>query len=161
MTSPLPLLAPDGVARRLFDGGAGQRSPLCAVPSRRAGRPRRRVLATACAALVLAPAAHGATTPDVLVTGQHPGSACTASTPARPVDYACLNQALKAAVKAGRPAPPAVDAATAQANTPSKVGTFSHAATAQRMGQNFGHSAQPYRPPAPTYANPVRGTPPR
>lgn len=99
---------------------------------------------------------------DILVTGQRPAPGCTGQSAAQPVDYACLNGELKAAATSvPPPAPSAADAVTAQATTPSKVGTFSHTATAQRMGQNFGKSAQPYRPPAPQYTNPVRGAPPR
>lgn len=98
---------------------------------------------------------------DITVTGQRPNATCGGATSAQPIDYACLNSALKTATTAAQPAPSAADAITSQATTPSKVGTFSHTATAQRMGQNFGKSAQPYRPPAPVYTNPAAGRPPR
>lgn len=98
---------------------------------------------------------------DVVVTGKRPGSTCGGATSAQPIDYACLNSELKTAAAAAQPTPSAADAVTSQATTPSKVGTFSHTATAQRMGQNFGKSAQPYRPPAPIYSNPAAGRPPR
>lgn len=99
---------------------------------------------------------------DILVTGQRPASSCTGQSSAQPVDYACLNGELKAAAaNTAPPASSAADAITSQATTPSKVGTFSHTATGQRMGQNFGKSAQPYRPPAPVYTYPVRTAPPK
>lgn len=166
----------DVAARRLPDGGAVQRSPLYAAPPRHA-RPMRRLpaLLLALTFLPAAPArAQDAPGPDharaheprandrrdILVTGHRP-DACDPAAARAAIDYACLNGALKSAATAAQPTPPAVDATTAQATTPSRVGTFSHAATAQRMGKNFGHSAQPYRPPAPTYTNPVRGAGPQ
>jgi len=98
---------------------------------------------------------------DITVTGQRSSSACTGQSSAQPIDYACLNGELKTAATAAQPAPSAADATAAQATTPSKIGTFSFSATSQRMGQNFGKSAEPYRPPAPQYATPVRGAGPR
>ena len=98
---------------------------------------------------------------DVVVIGKRPGSTCGGTASAQPIDYACLNSELKTAATAAQPAPSATDAVTSQATTPSKVGTFSHTATVQRMGQNFGKSAQPYRPLAPIYAKPAAGPPPR
>jgi hypothetical protein len=96
---------------------------------------------------------------DVVVTGQRPGPACAAR------DLACLNRQLTAGLTAGLktsghpPAPRAAAAIEAQATTPSKAGTFSHAATAQRMGGNLGKSAQPYRPRAPIFSSGVRTAP--
>lgn len=98
--------------------------------------------------------------PDLVVTGRKPASTCSGKATA-PIDYACLNGALKTAARGAPPVPSAADAAASQATTPSKAGTFSHTATAQRMGRTFGHSAQPYRPPVPAYANPVRTAPPQ
>ncbi len=98
---------------------------------------------------------------DILVTGQRPGSTCDGRTSAQPIDYACLNGQLQTAAKGAPPARSAADAVTSQATTPSKAGTFSFSATSQRMGKNFGHSAQPYRPPPPVYTNPVRGAAPK
>ncbi|MES2452011.1 MAG: hypothetical protein V4610_15745 [Pseudomonadota bacterium] len=84
----------------------------------------------------------------VVVTGRRtPGCASG--------DLPCLDAELKAAAK--RPALPAIGATAAEATTPSRVGTFSHTATAQRMGRNFGRSAQPYRPAAPAYTSTVTG----
>jgi len=74
---------------------------------------------------------------------------------AKSIDYACLNAQAQAAAAAGRAAPPADRAITSQADTPSKVGTFSFSATHERMGQNLGHSAQPYRPPTAATANAI------
>ncbi len=38
---------------------------------------------------------------------------------------------------------------------PAAAGTFSAAATANQLGDNFGRSARPQRPAAPDYASPV------
>jgi hypothetical protein len=66
----------------------------------------------------------------------------------------CLNQEL--AQKAAAAHTPAI--APLDAQSPSvKVGGFSQAAVAQQYGQNFGKSAEPYRPPAPVYASPLGG----
>src|SRR3546814_2182068 len=72
---------------------------------------------------------------DVVVTAPRPALPCArANAHAAPgIDYACLNQALKSK---GRPAPArptAIDAAAAQANSPSRIGTFSFSATSQRQ----------------------------
>lgn len=91
-----------------------------------------------------------------------PGAAARPCPPAGAApDYACLDRALKAAAQAGRPAPlpSAHDSAVADAQVPSKAGTFSFSAVAERMGPNLGQSAQPYRPPPPVYANPVQAGP--
>ena len=107
------------------------------------------------------PAAAPATVREVIVNGQRQ-PACSSTAPGgHGLNLACLNGQVKAAAEAGNPPPPAIDATTAQANTPSKVGTFSQAATSQRLGKNFGHSAQPYRPPPPVYANPITAGKPR
>ncbi|WEK02141.1 MAG: hypothetical protein P0Y59_10830 [Candidatus Sphingomonas phytovorans] len=194
----------DAATRRLPDGGAVQRSPFFAAPSRRIapfGPRTKDCHAAVCAratsvfgqpmsgitsgrsliltfftsgALIVtsvpayaqratdhaADAAQALEKREILVTGHRP-DACDPAAARAAIDYACLNGALKTAATTAQPTPPTVDATIAQATTPSKVGTFSHAATAQRMGQNFGHSAQPYRPPSAQYANPVRGTGPR
>jgi|GEM_PF-2603315 len=92
---------------------------------------------------------------DVVVTGRRPPD-CTATTgTVKAPDYACLNFELKAAAKTDQPGPRAEDAITGQADQPSKVGTFSYSATHQRLGSNFGKSAQPYRPPAPVFTTPI------
>ncbi len=92
---------------------------------------------------------------EVIVNGQRQPACSTTVPGGHGLNLACLNGQVKAAAAAGNPPPPAIDATTAEANTPSKVGTFSQSATSERLGKNFGHSAQPYRPPAPVYANPT------
>ncbi len=84
-----------------------------------------------------------------------------------PVDYACLGAALKAAAASARPAPsPALDDAVS-ADVPTRVGTFSQAAVAQRLGPNLGRAATPWRPAPATNASPIlaarslAGRPPR
>ncbi|MEP9360979.1 hypothetical protein [Sphingomonas sp. KR3-1] len=88
--------------------------------------------------------------PGIVVTGQAP--AC------RPADLACLNAQLKLS-GAGHPTPSPAREGEAEATTPSRVGTFSQTATAQRMGRNFGKAATPYRPPAPSYSHPAGPVP--
>lgn len=191
MFGQTPSSAHDVVPRRSSNGGAKRRSPIFAASPRRPIRfaprqtdeggplPRNGSWALAAAvmcgmALVLAAPATAQRAPDkqdaterrqeksdIRVTGRRPGSTCNGTASAQPIDYACLNRELKTAATSAQPAPSATDAIASQTTTPSKVGTFSHAATAQRMGKNFGKSAQPYRPPAPQYTNPVRGAPPR
>jgi hypothetical protein len=66
----------------------------------------------------------------------------------------CLNQEL--AQKAAAARTPAI--APLDAQSPAvKVGGFSQTGVAQQYGQNFGKSAEPYRPPAPVYAPPLGG----
>ncbi len=156
-----PLLAHDAIPRRSPSGGAWQRSSLSAAASRHALGLCLPMMLLILPSPLRAEPAHDPDKQDILVTGHRPGSTCDGKDSAQPIDYACLNGELKTAADAARPAPPAIEATASQANTPSKVGTFSHSATAQRMGSNFGKSAQPYRPPAPTYTSHVRGGAPR
>ncbi len=70
----------------------------------------------------------------------------------RSLSFACLNQALKDG--AGAPAAPVYDVKDAVGDgAPTKVGTFSYAGTSIRMGDSFGKSAIPQRPPAPSFTN--------
>ncbi len=150
--------AHDGSTRRSPSGGAGRSFSHGTAPLRHAVS-----CAVLLAALTPLPAfAQQTEVPvkteaqdksDLVVTGTRP--APCGGTGA--IDYACLNAQLETAVKDARPASSAAAAVTADATTPSKAGTFSFSATAQRMGKNLGHSAQPYRPSAPTYATPIRG----
>ncbi len=66
--------------------------------------------------------------------------------------YACLNQWL--ARQAKPRIPPGADTlgVTSPANA---VGTFDQAATKERLGNAFGHSVVPQRPPLPTYTSPL------
>ncbi|WCM25949.1 hypothetical protein NDN01_18230 [Sphingomonas sp. QA11] len=102
---------------------------------------------------------------DIVVTGSRPQSNCPVPdekarvvSPPKPgggPDLSCLNRELQTAAKSGQVAPSAAGDTTSRANVPSKVGTFSFSATAQRVGRNFGKSATPYRPPAPVFTSPV------
>jgi len=182
MPGSIPVQAPDVPTRRPPTGGARLPLPLaCAAsrpPASSGSQPgKMRIARDACRRgssdpigralaagllLMLAPLpAIAQEKSDIFVNGQRPDSACNGQTSQQPIDLACLNKDLKAAASAAQPTPLAADAITAQATTPSKVGTFSHTATAQRMGQNFGKSAQPWRPPAAQYTSPVRGAAPR
>jgi hypothetical protein len=65
----------------------------------------------------------------------------------------CLNEELKSAtqrVKPSQPKPPL------DASSPSvAVGGFNETAVGQQFGPNFGKSATPFRPPPPTFSNPI------
>jgi hypothetical protein len=65
----------------------------------------------------------------------------------------CLNEELKNAtqrVKPNAPKPPL------DASSPSvAVGGFNETAVGQQFGPNFGKSATPFRPPKPTFSNPL------
>jgi hypothetical protein len=97
---------------------------------------------------------------EVMVPG-HPPAACPLSAQARGPDYACLNRQLQTAAGAAQPPVPTIDAAAREAQSPSRAGTFSQAATAERLGKNFGVSARPYRPAPPAYAQPITAGRPR
>lgn len=100
--------------------------------------------------------------PEVVVTAPRPSPSCV-----RPgaggdeaIDYGCLNKAL--ALRAA-PAPgiaAVIGGVAAQAHVPSRIGTFSYSATAQRMGSAFGRSATPYRPPPTAFSRPITGARP-
>ncbi|MDD4889949.1 MAG: hypothetical protein PHU85_08450 [Phycisphaerae bacterium] len=92
---------------------------------------------------------------EVVVTGKRPSDCTAKAGTAKAPDYACLSFELKAAAKPGQSGPPAEDAITGQADQPNKAGTFSYSATHQRLGSNFGKSAQLARPPAPVFTTPV------
>jgi len=65
--------------------------------------------------------------------------------------YDCINAQLGATAQAIRPARSDTDAPVNSASPSNVVGTFNEGATRNRLGQNFGKSAIPYRPPV---ANP-------
>jgi hypothetical protein len=65
--------------------------------------------------------------------------------------YDCINAQLGAAAQATKPARSDTDAPVNAASPSNVVGTFNEGATRNRLGQNFGKSAIPYRPPV---ANP-------
>ncbi|WP_165189839.1 hypothetical protein [Caulobacter soli] len=72
-----------------------------------------------------------------------------------PADYACLGAALKAAAAHARPAAPVPLGDAVSADVPTRVGTFSQAAVAQRLGPNLGRAATPWRPTSATNASPI------
>jgi hypothetical protein len=69
------------------------------------------------------------------------------------VAYDCLNDAWRALAEQAH-TPLAMNTLTARSSAP-QVGTFNRSATAERMGNSFGHSVISQRPPPPVYANPV------
>jgi hypothetical protein len=66
-----------------------------------------------------------------------------------PSAYNCLNQQLQQEVLGTGAANPKLPL-TANA-APNQVGTFNEQSVREQYGQNFGKSAIPYRPPAPTF----------
>ncbi len=96
-----------------------------------------------------------AATPEIVITAPKPSHACDAADggTAPVLNYACLTQALQA--KAGVTPPDAVARPATDLASPGDTGTFSYSATKQRMGDQFGVSATPQRPPAPVYAPPA------
>jgi hypothetical protein len=168
------------VKRRSPRSGAGGVVSHAALPSRKSStaavRPHRtQAWRQAAAALLLAGAIAGVpsaraepaprqqdgradTAPvpsDIIVNGKRATVCSVPHGRAQGIDYACLNGQLTAAARDGQPVPPVADQTSSQADVPSRVGTFSYSATRQRMGSNFGRSAQPDRPPAPNYANAI------
>lgn len=75
----------------------------------------------------------------------------------RAPSYACLTQKLSpAAGSAGRLPPSQGLASEAIAQRPSnQLGLFNRAATSNRMGNTFGTSVYPQRPPSPAPASPL------
>ncbi len=72
--------------------------------------------------------------------------------------YSCLNQKLAASVPGRRSS--AHDAPLTATSPAPAVGTYNQAATRERLGDSFGHSAIPQRPPPAVYTSPfVSGRP--
>jgi hypothetical protein len=71
--------------------------------------------------------------------------------------YDCINARLGAVAHA-TDRPSSADAPVNSSSPSNVVGSFNEGATRNRLGQNFGKSAVPYRPPA---ANPPALPPPR
>jgi hypothetical protein len=63
-------------------------------------------------------------------------------------DFSCTNAGLKNAIKTSR-APSQIDTNIGVTSSPAKLGTFNIAAERLKMGENFGKSVVPYRPPTP------------
>lgn len=73
---------------------------------------------------------------------------------ARSLSFDCLNQQLKDASQEHSDSAPTLSAKDAAGTgAPTTTGTFSYTATAIRMGNSFGHSAIPQRPPAPSFTS--------
>ncbi len=73
---------------------------------------------------------------------------------ARSLSFDCLNQQLKADADDKPDAPPTVTARDViGTGAPTTVGTCSYTGTSIRMGNAFGHSAIPQRPPAPSFTS--------
>jgi hypothetical protein len=110
--------------------------PMC--PRRRPTRIRRAWLAAACLALVMT-AAHAQNRPAPAVN-------CTDVQVGSAQSYDCINAQLGNVANA-QPRPSSATDAPISASSPGyETGTFNQAATANRLGQNFGKSVVPYRP---------------
>jgi hypothetical protein len=73
---------------------------------------------------------------------------------AHSLSFDCLNQSLKDAAQQQSDTAPAVSAKDVTGSgAPTTVGTFSYTGTSIRMGNAFGHSATPQRPPAPSFTS--------
>ena len=73
---------------------------------------------------------------------------------AHSLSFECLNQTLKDAAQQQSETAPAVSAKDVTGSgAPTQVGTFSYTGTSIRMGNAFGHSAIPQRPPAPSFTS--------
>jgi hypothetical protein len=73
---------------------------------------------------------------------------------ARSISFDCLNAKLKAEAQQQSDAAPTVTAKDIAGNgAPTTVGTFSYTGTSIRMGNTFGKSAFPQRPPATSFTN--------
>jgi len=73
---------------------------------------------------------------------------------ARSLSFDCLNQELKDSAQTRQDTAPAVTAKDVTGTgAPTAVGTFSFTATSIRMGNAFGHSAIPQRPPTPSFTS--------
>jgi hypothetical protein len=94
------------------------------------------------------------TLPPVHVDGTTPSCVDVQVQDARSLSFDCLNQTLKDAAQDHSTTPPAVTAKDVTGSgAPTTVGTFSYTATSIRMGNAFGHSATPQRPPAPSFTS--------
>lgn len=73
---------------------------------------------------------------------------------ARSLSFDCLNRQLNDAGQQRTDAAPTANAKDVTGTgAPTTVGTFSYTGTAIRMGNAFGKSATPQRPPAPSFTN--------
>jgi hypothetical protein len=78
---------------------------------------------------------------------------CASVSSSTGVSYGCINAQQKALVaqqKAGTDA-----AGLNQNSAPPSLGLYNQAATKEHLGDNFGHSVYPQRPPPPHFATPL------
>ena len=111
------------------------------------------VLLCACAALPALADEHV-----VIVTPEKTDSGCTAvdSAGRRVQSMSCLNEKLLPAGDAASRPPPSLSAAETNLQRPSnQLGLYNRAALEHRMGNAFGKSVTPQRPPAPAPASPL------
>ena len=71
----------------------------------------------------------------------------------KPSPFSCLNQQLQQQAQ-GAQGTPGVPPVTSSSPS-NQVGTFTRQGLSEQYGKNFGKSVSPYRPPAPTYSNPL------
>ena len=98
----------------------------------------------------------------VIVTPEKTDSGCTAVDGAgrRVQSMSCLNEKLLPAGDAARRPPPSLSTAETNLQRPSnQLGLYNRAALEHRMGNAFGKSVTPQRPPPPAPASPL--LPPR
>ncbi len=124
------------------------RSPICGST-----KAPRRVLECAVAALI---ALAG---PVRAQSGPATSETCVDVRVGSDQSYSCINAALaRTANQARAPVNPGTLSPASPSN---QVGTFNRAATAERMGNTFGHSVISQRPPPPVFSNPLFNRPPR
>jgi hypothetical protein len=85
-----------------------------------------------------------------------PGDSCVdaGAQGTRSLSFDCLNQKLKDAAQEHDSTTPTANAKDVTGTgAPTTVGTFSYTGTSIRMGDAFGKSAIPQRPPAPSFTN--------
>jgi hypothetical protein len=104
--------------------------------------------ATLAAAIFALPLASNAQ--DSEPPGRGPAESCVDVRIGDELSYACLNQELEKLAPMKRYS--AEQDSPYSAGSPAPVvGTFNQAATRERLGNNFGKSVVPQRPPAPVY----------
>ena len=106
--------------------------------------------ASAATALLAVAAPAGAQAPGAQAPRPAPTN-CTDVQVGSAQSYDCINAQLGATAQATKRANSDTDAPVNSASPSNVVGAFNEGATRNRLGQNFGKSAVPYRPPA---ANP-------
>ena len=111
------------------------------------------------AAALLASALAGAAADDLSGSDGASRDVCVDVRIGQETYYDCLNQKLRRLAEQSHGAP-LESSVTATSPAPA-VGTYNQAATRERMGNAFGISAFPQRPPPPVYVNPLINPLPR